>query len=231
MNRIVFPALTASAAAPLALAVLLLASSCILMPKNMVLSPDDTPGQAEKPYLITEHKNSAAGEEMPGWMTACIDGGIAGIESLPLFRNSYVFVAKNEGTSFNALNHWMEGFDADLDFPRLAASRIEARFLEAAPLPDQEYGAFFEYLVRSASDYPWKGAVKADDYWIHKYYLHTGENDDKETWEFFILVSINRLVFQSQLEEVFGAVKPDPPLTKDQTNAVNRVKDRFFEGF
>ena len=210
---------------------LLLPVSCAIIPNRVVLNPDETPWYSDAPYIITEHKNSSIGEEMPDWVIAFIDGGLAEVETLAAYQNRHVFIARNEGNNFISMNHWMEGFSPELDFPRLAASRIEARFYSAAPLPDQEYGAYFEALVRTASDFPWSGAVREDDFWIRKNYLPVAGEDEKETWEFLILLYIDRTVFFHQLETVFNNVKPNPAPTKDQTSAINRVKDKFFEGF
>ena len=208
-----------------------LLASCTIIPNRMVLNPDETSWFTEAPYIITEHKYSSIGEEMPAWVIAYIDGGIAEVEALTAYQSCHVFVARNEGNNFSAMKRWMEGFSTGLDFPRLAAARVEARFYSAAPLPDQEYGAYFEALVRTASDYPWTGAVRTDDFWIRKNYLPAGEEGEREAWEFLILLNIDRMIFFSQLETVFRNVEPNPLPAKDQINAYNRVKERFYDGF
>jgi len=221
MKRITFPAALA----------LLLSISCVGGPGRMVLNPAEQSWLIEEPYIITEHKNSAAGTEMPDWVIAYIDGGLAEVENLTDYQGRFVFIARNEGSNFTAMNHWLEGFSQELDYPRLAAARIEARFFSAAPLPDQEYGAFYEELVRTASDYPWTGAARGEDFWIRKNYLPTEEQDERETWEFMVLLTTDKTLFYYQLETVYRNVKPIPAPTKDQLNAINRVKDRFFDGF
>ena len=215
---------------PLLLTVLLLIS-CAGSQGRIILSPSDMPGFNDAPYIITSHKNTAAEIEMPGWVIAYIDGGLPQIETLSAYHGSFAFVARNESNNFTAMNHWMAGFSPELDFPRLAASRIEERFFSSAPLPDQEYGSYYEAMVRAASDYPWAGAIRGENFWIQKNYLPFGDEDEKEAWEFMILLTIDKTSFVFQLENVFKDVKPNPPPTKDQLNAINRVKDKFFEGF
>ena len=222
MNKIL------SAAIP---ALLLLASCSIIRQGKMVLNPAEMIPFNDAPYIITEHKNTAADAEMPDWVIAYIDGGLHGVEALAAYQGQYVFVAKTEGNNFTALNHWMAGFSPELDFPRLAAARVEARFFSAAPLPDQEYGTYYEALVPAASDYPWTGAVRQNDFWIRKNYIPTVDDAEKETWEFMILLTIDKMSFSGQLQKVFGSVNPKPPPSRDQMSAVNRVKDRFFENF
>ena len=195
--------------------------------------PVQNPENAEwsGPYIITDHKNSADGGNIPEWVTSYLDRGVRGVEALSSYRNRYVFVSLNEGTHVRALSQWAEGFSAELDFPRLAASRIETRFLASSPYPDSEYGNFFESLIRTASDTQWKGAEKEDEYWIYKKNLSYELTPENEYYVFLILITIDKNSFASQLNEVFRKVMPNPRPTKEQTAAANRVKDRFFDGF
>jgi len=212
-------------------ALLLLASCSIMQQGRIVLNPAEMTAFNSASYVITEHRNTAGGAEMPDWVIAYIDGGLAGVEALPAYQGHYAFIAKTEGNNFTALNHWMEGFSPELDFPRLAAARVEARFFSAAPLPDQEYGPYYEALVPTAFDFPWAGAIMRNDFWIRKSYFPAAGEAAKETWEFMILLTIDKMSFSAQLQSVFGRVKPTPSPSRDQMSAVNRVKDRFFEGF
>jgi hypothetical protein len=163
-----------------------------------------------------------------------------------------VFVARNEANNFTALNLWQDGFSAELDFPRLAAARIEERLVYAVDDPDQSYGAFYEMLIRAASDFPWTGAVRVDDFWILREFPPGGEDaplgtdedtitaenivsagsaQETENWEFQILVAIDRSLFASQLNRIFQNINPNPPPSRDQRTTIDRVKERFFDRF
>ena len=227
MSKILLPVLLA---APVILPALLLAS-CAGGPGKIVLTPEERSGLTETPYTITDHKNKANGREMPEWVNSFFEGGAAAVEALDAYHGRYAFIGRNEGNNFAALSHWAEDFSPELDFPRLAAARIEARFSSAAPLPDEEYGSFYETLVRVASDAFWVGAERNDDYWIRKFYFVGEDESERETWEFLILVTMDKMLFALQLEEVFQDINPRPAPTKDQAAAISRVKERFSEGF
>ena len=207
---------------------------------------------APREYTIIDHENRSSGTAMPEWVSLWLSSGLRGIETLSYYEGRFVFVHRSEGNNFNALTLWKDSFSPVFDFPRLAAARIEARF--SVPVPDQEYGAFFENLIRTASDAIWTGAAIEDDFWIHRKFIldedepesSTGaanqtqsETDQapadfsrvEENWEYFILVSMNKALFASQLDAIFRNVNPSPRPTMEQTSAANRVKDRFFEGF
>jgi hypothetical protein len=189
------------------------------------------------PYVITDYKDKARGGRIPGWVSTWLDLSVHDVEDL--YPGSFVFIYRNEGNNFSALNLWKDGFQAELDFPRLAAARIEERFNSASYNPDEEYGAFFIDLIRAVSDRHWEGAVRAGDFWISKKYLsgaagqETGSIllDGREIWEFMILVTIDKPLFASQLEAIFQNLKPFPPPSRNQNTAINRVKNRFYEGF
>jgi hypothetical protein len=169
------------------------------------------------------------GEAIPEWVNIYFNSGLREVETLKTYQGSYVFVHKNEGNNFNALQLWKDNFSAELDFPRLAAARIEARF--SVPYPDEEYGAFYEALIRAASDASWTGAVRGDDFWVRKRYPPNETEDEQESWEFLVLVTIEKSLFSSQLEKIFKNINPLPPPDGKQIAAFNQVKEQFFEKF
>jgi hypothetical protein len=143
-------------------------------------------------------------------------------------------VGTNRGTNFKALGHWETGFTTVQDFPRLAALRIEARLTEAASLyPDDEYGDFFEILVKKASDAVYAGAVKEDSFWILGQYRQYGESGSpiQERYEFFVLTRIEKSDFQAQVRAIMADIKPPKPPTREQAAAINQITETFFEDF
>ena len=184
-------------------------------------------------WEILDYRNKASGENIPQWLNSFLEGGIAAVERLIEFENYYVFIATNSGNNINALEQWNTGFSADLDFARLAAVRIEDRFIEdARSYPDDEYGSFFIALIRSASDAFWQGAVRDGDFWLFRRFFNDDEAEvERESFDYFILVKVERALLTSQITTLLGNVRPEYPLSSDQQNAVNRVRERFFDSF
>jgi hypothetical protein len=188
---------------------------------------------AEPVYEIIDYKTRAGGDPVPEWVSSYLEGETAAIESLEEYQDRYVFVARNRGSNFKALEQWNLGFVPELDFARLAAVRIERRFTQAAGgFPDSAYGSYFESLIRAASDADWKGVVREDDFWLKHFIPASGENENSgESYDFIILVTIDKTLLASQIQVLLNGIKPQPPPTRDQTSAASRVRDRFFEGF
>ncbi|MCL2601428.1 MAG: hypothetical protein FWD91_01295 [Treponema sp.] len=220
--------------------------SCNLLPSRRPEIPDETPtARLARPFTVTDFRDNAKGGTMPEWAALWLEGGVQAVETLEAFQGRFVFISRNEGSNLSALEKWGQWFDPELDFPRLAAARIQERFLSGVTRPDAVYGAFFVALVRAASNARWAGAVRESDFWLHRRFFTAeigaadnaegGENAAntkiEEMWEFLVLVSIDKALFAAQLDAVFRSVRPTPPLTRDQNNTVNRVIDTFFEGF
>ena len=216
-----------------AIFVLLLLCSCRSKADKIVPEPPRAPEPARNPapHAITDYKDKARGGIIPEWVNIWLDSGAYMVENLDAYRDRYVFVARNEANNFNALGLWKDGFSVELDFPRLAAGRIEARMASAVDNPDESYGAFYETVIRAASDFHWTGAVRVDDFWTQRQFDSGDEGAPDENWEFQILVTIERSLFASQLDQIFQTVNPNPPPSRDQRTMIDRVKERFFEGF
>jgi hypothetical protein len=215
----------------------LIFSACAGDLPKIIIKPDqpETAGfQQENEGPILDHRNAAQGEAIPEWVSRFLDRGSRGVEDLEVYRNSYVFVGVSRGVNFKALGHWAEGFSAAQDFPRLAARRMEARLTSAASLyPDDEYGEFFEALVKKASDAEYTGVTKENFFWIlRRYQQNNGEDSPaRERYDFFVLMSISKREFQAQAQALMADVKTGKPPTRDQAAAINRIKEDFFEDF
>lgn len=184
-------------------------------------------------FDVIEHKASAIGGDIPEWVTVYIYDGNSGVEGMDRYKEKFVFIGEDSGTNLNALRLWAQGFNVAQDLARLISMRVQAKFAGAAAgSPDDEYGRYFENVVKSASDATYSGARKETDFWILKrYFKDDGKTVDREVYDYYVLVSIDQATLKQQIEAVLNGVKPDRPLTKEQQTAVDRVKESFYEGF
>ncbi|MDR0721701.1 MAG: hypothetical protein LBF75_02740 [Treponema sp.] len=183
-------------------------------------------------YQIIDYKTNALGEEIPEWVNQYESEGIPGIERLPQYADTYIFISELEGTNFNALQQWSSGFVLSKDCSRLVASRIQERITKTvSTYPEGEYGRFFEALIRAASNAVYSGAVQEGDFWVLKqYFQEDGVSPDRKVYNFLILVSINKTTLKLQINEILNTLGPIA-LTKPQTLSVNRLKETFFDFF
>jgi len=183
---------------------------------------------------IIESKNGVSVRNLPGWLSAYINGGIEGVERIGVFSDKYVFIGNNEGINFTAMNIWADNFSVAKDFSILAAERIERRMISVAYLyPDNEYGLFFETMVKKAYNTVYTGAVKEDTYWIKMKAKQENDNTEvyTEKYNFFVLISIDKLtmrtIINDLMTESLSAVTP----TAEQRDSINRLRQNFFLRF
>jgi len=186
------------------------------------------------PNNIVETKNGSSAGNLPGWLSAYINRGIEEVERMSAYYGKYVFIGSNEGINFTAMNIWADNFSAVKDFSILAGERIEKRIISRAYLyPDNEYGLFFETMVKKAYSAVYTGAVKEDTYWIKMIVRQENDNMEANTeiYNFFVLISIDKMTMQAIISnlmtESLSAVTP----TAEQRNSINRLQQSFFERF
>jgi hypothetical protein len=226
---------------PVLLAGCLIIDACAGQNKKIIIQPapaaPEQPAPAESAPVI---ESRYTGEALPEWADRFFYGGIPAVEALDVYRNKYAFIGKNQGTNFNALEQWAENFSEIRDFPRLVVARIEKRLIAAATLyPDDEYGEYFETLIKTAADAGYPGAVKENIFWIKRRMPGAdnadGDNNEasvvQDIYEFFVLISIDKNMLQTRIRGLAANIHTAVPPTRAQRAAINRVQQNFFEGF
>jgi hypothetical protein len=217
------------------LSIVLIFFSCVTKnPPNYFPVPDSGINPNENPEIIEignilETKNGSA-SQMPVWLRSFLGSGINAVEKLEAYNNKYVFIVNNEGDNIATLTKWVEHYTVLHDFPMLAADRIEKRmYLTASLYPDDEYGAFYEAMMHNAYKTEYIEAVKEDYYWIK---IKSGnEEEPAENYIFYLLITIEKKIMQSIIRDMITETNEAVKLTKNQNNAVNKLRNTFFEGF
>jgi|GEM_PF-3210981 len=204
-------------------------ASCANDPNVLsLISPDPTsmPVRAEI-YFMEDYKGMEEGLDVPEWVAMYLSYGNQGVESMEIYQFDYIFVIRNSGSNFTALNHWQNAFSVELDFPRMAASRIEERFYKEFTLPDFEFGTFYLNLIRAVSDSEWRQATTEDDFWM----LSKIDPDAPASWDFLVLTAIPRYIFEARFYEIFDSVNARLSFSSEQQRSINRFRNNFFDDF
>jgi len=206
----------------------LLLFSCAGQRKAFIPVPDFSVYDTDKKIdidNIIQTKDGVPASRMPEWLLTYVNGGNRAVEQLNPYRDKYVFIEMSESENFIALNKWAENFSTTQDFAVLAAVRIEERMISTASLfPDDEYGAFFETMVKIAYSTAYRNAVKEEIYWFKK-------GTVPEVYNFFILISIDRITMQSIIRNMISQAITAASPSGSQATSVNRLRNNFFEGF
>jgi hypothetical protein len=180
---------------------------------------------------IIETKDGRGKKTLPEWLMTYNSGGIDAVEKMEQYGGKYCFVGRNKNNNFEALTKWAENYQETSAFTRLAAARIESRLtLNINLYPDDEYGAFYERLVKKSYETEYPDAVMEDTYWIKK--TETSEaNGVHDTYEFFAFVIIDKTIMQDVIKKMIADARADLDPTRAQNIAINNIQQHFFEGF
>jgi hypothetical protein len=215
-----------------ALLAAVLFAACFGSPRAK-LGPEPEYTEEAEVSEILDHQDMGEGRGMPVWIDRYMGGGLRAVEALPQYQDKFVFISMAAGAHLKALLQWAEGFQAEQDLPRVVSARIEARFISAATNhPDEEYGRYFEALIKNSTNTVYSSARTEERYWIKKRYFDAeGTPIEREEYNYYILVSADREVLERQIRSVLNRTAGDPPPTRDQNSAIERLKASFFEGF
>jgi len=226
----------------------ILFAACAGQQKKVIFRPDTANNPQEltrpfDPWEVIESQNGQGSEDIPEWVRRYIDNEANEIEALDKFSGKYIFIGENGGGNFSVLQQWANGFTVEQDLPRLITRRVERRLVSSASLyPDDEYGEYFEFLIREISNGEFWGAVKEQTFWLKRKVVSSAKSDDiidtqsnpdteQERYEFLVLISIDKVMLQRQIQGIMTNIKTKMPATKAQTAAIAKIRDTFFEGF
>ncbi|MDR2952373.1 MAG: hypothetical protein LBU82_03940 [Treponema sp.] len=208
----------------------------IVPPPVPDIKKEEEPAPVFDTGSITETQDGPTIEYLPDWLVSYFSGGVAEVEKLDYCRDRYAFIGKSGSANFTALGKWAENFTVVHDFSRLAALRIEKRLnSQAASFPDEEYGDFYETLVKKAFNAEYPEAVKEDTYWIKtvagEVAARQGNGASSGLYEFYVFVSMEKIkmrsIINAMMSDALSAVTP----TRAQRDAITRLRNIFFEGF
>jgi len=231
----------------------LLFVACVGQDPRRIIIPRDPVGTKFQEWVdpletwrIIESQGGVGEIGLPLWVRHFFAGEIGMIESMNRFSNRYVFIGRNLGGNLGALRQWAQNFCPEQDLASLVVQRVEQRMVVGATLyPDDKYGEYFTRLIRTVSNWEYRGAVKEETFWVRRAMVFAenhepGDYDDygetgagliPERFEYLVLISIDREILQNEISEIMANVRTRVPPTRDQAAAISNIRQTFFEGF
>ena len=220
-------------------------AACTGQQHKIIIRPDPGQDRHHEPvdslesWQIIETRSGPGETGIPEWARHYYGGSIRGLEDMDRYSGRYVFVGENRGENLNALQQWANAFTVQHDLPRLVAARVERKLVSSATLyPDDEYGQYFESLIKQVSNGEYPGAVKEDTFWVKRRMVPSSADDGlpqtagpSELYVFLVLISIDDEMLQNQLREIMASIRTTVSPTRDQAAAISRVRQSFFVGF
>ena len=161
---------------------------------DSVLTPD-----------VLEHKGTALGANVPGWVMSYIESGASGIEKLPEYKGKYVIVLDSEGQSKQGTQTAMDNMDAPVQIARYLSTRVQQKFAGAQVGDRDQLTEYFENVVKTVSEAKFSGFMAGPDWWVYLQYYKPGAKSKAEVerriYRVIKLYSIDTAILQKQLEK------------------------------
>jgi len=191
---------------------------------DSVLTPD-----------VLEHKGTALGANVPGWVMSYIESGASGIEKLPEYKGKYVIVLDSEGQSKQGTQTAMDNMDAPVQIARYLSTRVQQKFAGAQVGDRDQLTEYFENVVKTVSEAKFSGFMAGPDWWVYLQYYKPGAKSKSEVerriYRVIKLYSIDTDVLQKQLEKYLTDVEAAVAKTPEKQRAIDAVQSAFYEGF
>ena len=234
-------------------------TSCSLSQQRENLPYSVPSAQVSRIIEILDYEGRASGAELPEWVSLYINGGGAALEKLDEFAPYFVFVAEQSLPNLDTLIQWGDNFSLERDVPQLILLRAYRRLTGNLFInPDDLYGGFFEAFIKRLASRRWPTAQKHYQTWVLVRRIPAlapsdtpdsgvsdedaaeqalpedsgeGASFDTRSYMYLILNVIEKTELENAIKFEMNDIKPDAPLSRDQTQAVNSIKSNFFNGF
>jgi hypothetical protein len=213
------------------------AGGCFSPPRQISRDIPATTLPREEAWEIVDHEETGAGG-LPEWVSRYLQGGSRpgsrpgdrSIEEMPEFAGRYVFVSEAEGVSLPALEQRLLSFDVPLDFPQLAAFRVQRRLTGlGGDQPGAAFSHYQEEAVRAVADAAWFGARREGHFWLRRSFPGEPGAEERESYLSLILLSFDQAEFRSFLDPLLWQRTEDPET--EQAQVLRRIRGVFYDDF
>ena len=212
-----------------ALAAVVFAAACASAPPKEPEIVTNTP-----PYDILQHAGSTLGvTQLPSWVTVALQGPKA-VEKLPEYKNDIVVVVDVTGKDLEGTKMAAANLNAQTEISRLLSLRVKETFSGAQVGDKDKIETYMERVVKSVSEVQFSGFQKAAEWWVqYRWYKDANKRKvDHDEYRVFQLYTINKDIFQQQLERVMAdAAKGETQLTPDKQKAIDLVNESMKSDF
>jgi len=175
------------------------------------------------PPQIIESKVSDFGGKVPDWL----DKTVLELEKDKTYDGFYVFVVDESGKNLDGLKTYAKNFVAADAVAKMVSTRVESKFVGAAAGDKDMLETYMENVVKTVSKANYSGLRVNDEFWVKKRYFNQDGSVDKEEYRYLFLITVPKKAVDDAVKNGFDSVKP---VTKEETAAVDRVKNAWGDG-
>jgi hypothetical protein len=168
---------------------------------------------------------------LPEWVAAYLDGGSAALEALDEYADRYVFVAAETNANLRLLEQWAGGFSLAEDTAQLVFRRVRERFFSLAANPDSVFGNYYEQALKKVLDARFVDARQDGNFWLQMRFQDDTNAEGTTSYRYLILISVDRRLFQRQLDQLFAEAEAAVQPGGAQAQAIQHTHASFYDQF
>lgn len=157
---------------------------------------------------IIDWKGAAFGEQIPQWARDAINNDYGAISRLPQFDGKIPVVRANTGKNLAALRAWVNNVDVKSGVATTLSTKVRAKAGgEGRGNVDGSYDRYAQELEANFSQVEINGLAQEMDYWTLTRKVGA-DGKPEDTYNFVVVYSIDREVFNQQIQQVLEKRKP-----------------------
>jgi hypothetical protein len=200
------------------LIILFIITGCAGTPK---IKPQDI-AIGDQSILIVEHKESAAGKEMPEWVTSDPDA----VEDLQVFSKDYVFIFRNTGYNLTEMDTWMENFQADSQIAEIIVERTMEKYNSSSIENKNTLQPFIKETSQILEVAEYVGTRKKEIFWLLEQLLNEKGKPADKIYRFYMLYLVPRDQVNSAISLALRIIDEK---YKPETEAEWTIRNRIME--
>jgi hypothetical protein len=212
---------------------LVMMAACTSAPQSPQMKDEYVSDSVEG--VLMDSKTKALGVPVPEWVTTYLVNGMSAVERMTAYKDLTVFIGEETGTNLQALQAWGNNFSANM----LISQRLKTKFESTARggqagstgsttsgAPPANFDNYMEAVLEASTRATFSGARKENDWWgKYRYYRSDGKTVDREEYRFYILVTMEKTVFDRQFESLLsGAASATYSNTEERNRAIDLVR-------
>jgi hypothetical protein len=176
----------------------------------------------DRSIFIVEHKESAAGKEIPEWvLTDSVE-----LEKIPEFSKDYLFIFKNTGSNLTEMDTWMENFQADFRIAEIIVERTLEKFNSSSIENRTAVQPFIEETTQILEEAEYVGTRKINNFWLLEQIIGEDDKPVENIYKFYMLYMVPRDQVNSALMLSLRIIDEK---YKPETEAEWTIRNRIME--
>lgn len=189
------------------------------------------PAQAKKSHVereMIDWKGASIGQPVPDWVVSAADNDYTTLSAMSQFKDKQIFFAESQGKNLDVLKSWVQNFQVQSEFAKSISNYVVSKFGGelSGDKNTEDAQSYLTEVSASFSKQKITGLRKFQDYWILTRYIDNDAGTHEDTYQYFVVYTIDDNVLAQQVDKVLGNIEAK---TEKQQELKNETHDLILE--